>query len=277
MRDHTDKRMTVLDAIAGAMHADPFSVLGPHVERGRLTIRTCLPKADAVSVVRDGSPPVEMTKSHPAGVFEATIPDASDTGLDYRLRVTYPGNYTADVDDPYRFGRVITDYDLYLFGEGNHTRIHDKLGAHPMTLGSTDGVHFAVWAPNAARVSVVGDFNDWDGRVHPMRNLGVSGVWEIFVPSARLGHRYKFELRTRTGEIVIKADPFGFEFEVPPLSASIVSSPAHEWRDAEWMDRRVDAGSWFERPMAIYEVHLGSWARVPKGTRGAGDAVATAT
>ena len=262
MRDRPNKMLTVLDAIAGALHADPFSVLGPHVERGQLTIRACLPRAEAVSVLRDGLPPIAMTKRHPVGVYEVTMPDTADVHVDYRLRVTYPGNFTADVDDPYRFGRVITDYDLYLFGEGNHTRIHDKLGAHPMTLGSTDGVHFAVWAPNAARASVVGDFNDWDGRVHPMRNLGVSGVWEIFIPTARLGHRYKFELRTRTGEIVIKADPFGFEFEVPPLSASIVSSPAHEWHDAEWMDRRVDAGSWFERPMAVYEVHLGSWARV---------------
>ena len=100
-----------------------------------------------------------------------------------------------------RYGRIITDYDLYLFGEGNHTRIHDKLGAHPMTIGSTEGVHFAVWAPNATRASVVGDFNGWDGRVHPMRLLGVSGVWEIFVPAAAIGNRYKFELRTRAGEI----------------------------------------------------------------------------
>ena len=269
---------SLLDAIAGAFHPDPFSVLGPHVERGRLVIRTCLPAAEAVSVIRNGQAPVVMTKSHPAGVYEATFPETPDAGIDidYRLRVTYPGSYTAEIDDPYRYGRVITDYDLYLFGEGNHTRIHDKLGAHPMTIGSTEGVHFAVWAPNATRASVVGDFNDWDGRVHPMRRLGVSGVWEIFVPSGRLGHRYKFELLTKTGEILIKADPFGFEFEVPPLSASIVSSPAHEWGDAEWMDRRADAGSWFERPMAIYEVHLGSWARVPngdpKGDPKAGDA-----
>jgi 1,4-alpha-glucan branching enzyme len=265
MREQTAKPTTFLDAIAGARHADPFAVLGPHIEQGRLTIRTCQPKADAVSVLRDGQPPLPMTKAHPVGIFEVTIPDADSTSLDYRLRITYPGNYNADIDDAYRFGRVITDYDLYLFGEGSHTRIHDKLGAHPMTLGATDGVHFAVWAPNAHRVSVVGDFNDWDGRVHPMRNLGVSGVWEIFLPTARLGHRYKFELRTRTGEIVIKADPFGFQFEVPPLSASIVANPAHEWHDAEWMDRRVDAGSWFERPMAIYEVHLGSWAREEGG------------
>ena len=225
---------TALEAIASARHADPFSVLGPHVEHGLLTIRTCLPAAEAVSVLVDGEAPLAMTRTHPVGIYEATLPEPAAHGgsFDYRLRVTYPGGYNADVDDPYRFGRVITDYDLYLFGEGNHTRIHDKLGAHPMTIGSTEGVHFAVWAPNATRVSVVGDFNGWDGRVHPMRRLGVSGVWEIFVPTAAIGNRYKFELRTAEGAIIVKADPFGFEFEVPPLSASIVSRPAYDWGDA---------------------------------------------
>ena len=174
---------TVLDAIAGARHPDPFSVLGPHLEHGHLTVRVCLPAAESVSRCC----PMAASRSRrrraiPAGVFEAAIPGAEDTACTIGLSVTYPGGYVAEIDDPYRFGRVITDYDLYLFGEGNHTRIHDKLGAHPMTLGSTEGVHFAVWAPNATRVSVVGDFNDWDGRVHPMRRLGVSGVWEIFVP-----------------------------------------------------------------------------------------------
>jgi 1,4-alpha-glucan branching enzyme len=252
---------TALEAIATARHADPFSVLGPHVESGRLTIRACLPAAEAVSVTRTNAPPFEMTKRHPAGVYEASLPDASEI-LDYRFRVTYPGGYTAEVDDPYRYGRVISDYDLYLFGEGTHTRIYDKLGAHPMRIGSADGVHFAVWAPNAVRASVIGDFNDWDGRVHPMRRLGNSGVWEIFVPAATVGHRYKFELRTRHGEILVKADPFGFGFEIPPLSASIVTRADHEWGDHEWMAARANAASWLERPMAIYEVHLGSWARM---------------
>jgi 1,4-alpha-glucan branching enzyme len=255
--------MSRLDAIAGARHADPFSVLGPHIERGTLTIRAYLPSAQSMSVVREGAAPLDMIRRHPAGVFEATIEGVPDVP-DYRLRVTYPGGYTTDIDDPYRYGRVITDYDLYLFGEGNHARIYDKLGAHPMTLGSSVGVHFAVWAPNAFRASVVGDFNHWDGRVHPMRQLGASGVWEIFVPAAKLGDRYKFEMRTRAGEILIKSDPFGFGFEVPPKSASIVTSTEHAWQDDEWMGRRPEAGSWFQRPMAIYEVHLGSWARVPE-------------
>jgi 1,4-alpha-glucan branching enzyme len=253
--------MTAFDAIAAARHSDPFSVLGPHVEDGHLTIRACLPAAEAVSVTRDGAAPIRMTRRHPAGVYEASLPDASEI-TDYRLRVTYPGGQTAVVDDPYRYGRVLTDYDLHLFGEGSHTRIYDKLGAHPMTIGGAEGVHFAVWAPNAVRVSVVGDFNGWDGRVHAMRRLGSSGVWEIFVPAAAIGLRYKFELRAKHGEILVKSDPFGFAFEVPPLSASIVSRADHEWADGEWMTRRADAGAWFERPMAVYEVHLGSWARV---------------
>jgi 1,4-alpha-glucan branching enzyme len=253
--------MTALDAIAAARHADPFSVLGPHVERGRLTIRACLPAAEAVSVMRAGAAPVPMTRRHPAGIYEAALPETEEIA-DYRLQVTYPGGHTTVVDDPYRYGRVISDYDLYLFGEGNHTRIYDKLGAHPMTIGPTAGVHFAVWAPNASRTSVVGDFNGWDGRVHTMRLLGSSGIWEIFVPAAKVGHRYKFELRTREGRILVKADPFGFAFEVPPLSASIVTQPGHEWQDDEWMEQRKAAESWFERPMAIYEVHLGSWARM---------------
>jgi len=252
---------TTLDAIASGEHSDPFSVLGPHVENGGITIRACFPTAEAVALTRNGSTPVPMTRTHPAGIYEASLTDVT-TVPDYRLRVTYPGHRVEEVDDPYRYGRVITDFDLYLFGEGNHTRIASKLGAHPMTIGSTAGVHFAVWAPNAARVSVVGDFNAWDGRVHAMRRLAPSGVWEIFIPAAQIGHRYKFELRTRHGEILVKSDPFGFGFEVPPLSASIVSRLEHAWGDDDWMDRRQDQESWFQRPMAVYEVHLGSWARV---------------
>jgi 1,4-alpha-glucan branching enzyme len=252
-----------LNAIATGRHTDPFSVLGPHIEKGRLVIRACLPAAEKVSVTRDGLSPIDMMRRHPAGVFEAVLPDER-TVVDYRLRVTYPGGSAVDVDDPYRYGRVLSDYDLYLFGEGKHTRIYDKLGAHPMTIGTATGVHFAVWAPNAARVSVVGDFNGWDGRVHAMRHLGVSGVWEIFVPAAAIGHRYKFELRSKHAEILVKSDPFGFAFEVPPLSASIVCRADHTWRDDEWMRERAAFESWFERPMAIYEVHLGSWARIPE-------------
>jgi 1,4-alpha-glucan branching enzyme len=250
------------DAIVEARHADPFGVLGPHVEGEQLIIRAFLPAADSVAVAISGMPPIEMARRHAAGLFEASMPAQGDIP-DYRLQVAYPGGVTAEIDDPFRYGRVLSDYDLYLFGEGNHTRIYDKLGAHPMTIGTARGVHFAVWAPNARRTSVVGDFNHWDGRVHPMRSLGSSGVWEIFIPAAHEGQRYKFEMLSQTGELLLKTDPFGFRFEVPPLSASIVCRPEYQWGDAEWMRAREAQSSWFHRPMAIYEVHLGSWARVP--------------
>ena len=159
--------------------------------------------------------------------------------------------------------RVISDYDLYLFGEGNHTRIYDKLGAHAVTIDGVAGVHFGVWAPNARRVSVVGDFNGWDGREHPMRHLGASGVWDAFIPAAQEGQRYKFELQTRHGSLLLKSDPYGVAFERPPATASIICRPDYAWQDDDWMRNRASRDSWFHRPMATYEVHLGSWARIP--------------
>jgi 1,4-alpha-glucan branching enzyme len=258
-----DRDSAAIEAIANARHHDPFSVLGPHVRRGALTIRAMVPGAEAVSLTRNGGQPLDMTRRHDAGVFEAVISGTTQV-IDYRLRAQYPGGHVVEIDDPYRYGRILTDFDLYLFGEGKHTRIYEKLGAHPMRVGEADGVHFAVWAPNASRVSVVGDFNNWDGRVHPMRSLGASGVWEIFVPAARLGQRYKFELLSRSGEVMLKVDPFAFAFEVPPLSASIVCNIDHQWQDGDWIQNRAHLNTWFDRPMAIYEVHLGSWMRVPE-------------
>jgi 1,4-alpha-glucan branching enzyme len=161
--------------------------------------------------------------------------------------------------------RVLTDYDLHLFGEGTFLRAFEKLGAHRVTAGGMVGIHFAVWAPNAAQVNLIGDFNGWDGRVHPMRNLGPSGVWEIFIPGLADGEKYKYEIRTRNGALVKKADPYAVSFEVPPQSASVVRDISnYVWRDAEWMATRESFNSWLERPMSVYEVHLGSWARVPE-------------
>ena len=160
--------------------------------------------------------------------------------------------------------RVISEYDLYLFGEGNHTRIYDKLGAHPVTVAGVAGVHFAVWAPNAHRVSVVGDFNNWDGKRHRMEAVGMSGVWAAFVPEAHTGSRYKFEIHPRAGGYFLKSDPYGFAFEIPPASASIVCDPRYDWHDQDWMQERAAQDSWFRKPMAVYEVHLGSWARIPE-------------
>ena len=159
---------------------------------------------------------------------------------------------------------LITDYDLYLFGEGNHTRIYDRLGAHPTTVDGVEGVHFAVWAPNATRVSVVGDFNSWDGRTHVMRPVGSSGIWATFVAEASEGQRYKYELQSRQGALLLKSDPYGFAFELPPATASVICRPEYDWQDADWMRQRASFNSWFDRPFATYEVHLGSWARIPE-------------
>jgi 1,4-alpha-glucan branching enzyme len=248
------------DALVAGRHGDPFALLGPHIENGHLVIRAYRPGAERMAVIRDGAEPVEMSMRSRAGVFEAELTTVNRITR-YTLRVTFPGGHVVDLEDPYRFSRFISEYDLYLFGEGKHTHLYDRLGAHVMRLDDVDGVHFAVWAPTAVRVSVVGDFNQWDGRVHPMRALVPSGVWEIFIPSAGRGHRYKFEIRTRAGDVLLKSDPFGFAFEAPPLSASIVCQPHHDWQDRDWMRDRADLGAWLDKPMAVYEVHLGSWQR----------------
>jgi 1,4-alpha-glucan branching enzyme len=251
------------DALADARHGDPFSVLGAHREQDHVVVRTILPAAESVEVVPEGLEPVAMQRAHASGIYEGVLPGNGDVPA-YRLRVTFPGGHIAEIEDPYRFDRVITDFDLYLFGEGRHTRIYERFGAHLMTLNGVQGVHFAVWAPNAQRMSVVGDFNSWDGRVHPMRHLGTSGVWEIFIPAATVNQRYKFEMLTRNGHLLAKIDPYGRAFEVPPLSASIICDISHEWTDDEWMASRDSQESWFKRPMAAYEVHLGSWMRIPE-------------
>jgi 1,4-alpha-glucan branching enzyme len=250
------------EALAGARHSDPFSVLGPQQEAGGVVIRTFQPTAERVEAVGPVGP-VEMER-HPTGVFEARFPDTPAI-FDYRLRITYPDGHTVEIDDPYRYGRVITEYDIYLFSQGKHTRIYDKLGAHLMRIGEADGVHFAVWAPNAERVSVVGDFNGWDGRRHTMRRLGPTGVWEIFLPGLSEGERYKFEIRSSLhGELLLKTDPYGFRFELPPRSAAIVARREHVWGDAQWFVDRAGRNAWFKHPVATYEVHLGSWARIPE-------------
>jgi 1,4-alpha-glucan branching enzyme len=250
------------DALSGARHPDPFSILGPHVEAGAVAIRAYHPSARLVEIVRDGRA-VEATR-HAGGIFEAVFPDAGAI-FDYRIRITYPDGQAMVIDDPYRYGRVITEYDVYLFSQGKHTRIYDRLGAHPMRIGDADGVHFAVWAPNADRASVVGDFNAWDGRVHPMRRLGPTGIWEIFIPGMAEGDRYKFEIRSSLhGELLLKTDPFGFSFEIPPLTAGVVTGLDYQWQDAQWLTDRANANAWFDKPMATYEVHLASWMHVPE-------------
>ena len=260
-----------LEAIARGTSHDPFAFLGPHetTSGGRRSaiVRTMQPAASHVElVVHPSARRTPMMLRHPDGLFEATVPlESAIHDMDYRLRVAEPGGGTREIDDPYRYGQVLSDFDLHLFSEGTHYRAWDMLGAHCINVGTTRGVHFAVWAPNAQRASVIGDFNRWDGRAHPMRKLVPSGVWELFVPDLPDGTRYKFEVRTTGGHLLHKADPYATWFETPPNTASVVwTGSKYEWRDGDWMRDRPSAHGWRERPMSVYEVHLGSWRRVPE-------------
>ena len=260
-----------LRALVEARLRDPFALLGPHRGDAGTTIRAFHPTARAMQLRLVGTGELRpMSRVDPAGVYEVLVPgdgsaDADGSTPDYRLRITFPGAHVVEIDDPYRYGRVLTDFDLHLFGEGTHRRAYDKLGSHRIHVGAATGVHFAVWAPDAERVSVIGDFNWWDGRVHPMRALMPSGVWEIFIPDLPDGQKYKFEIRARGGTILKKSDPYAFAFEVAQQSASVVRDiSGYQWRDHEWMAARPDRNRWLDRPMAIYETHLGSWARVPE-------------
>jgi len=257
-----------VDAIVAGTSDDPFAVLGRHrvIVDGKpaLLVRTMQPAASDVQLVTDDRV-YGMQRRRPDGLFEATLPfEGRPEDFAYRFRVR-EGGVTRDVIDPYQFGQVLTDFDLHLFGEGTHYRAWEKLGAHRLSIGSVTGVHFAVWAPNAQRVSVIGDFNHWDGRAHVMRRLVPSGVWEIFVPDLTDGDCYKFEVRTTAGHLLHKADPYARRFEVPPNTASIIwTDSRYEWRDQDWLTDRASHDTWRERPMAVYEVHPGSWRRVPE-------------
>jgi 1,4-alpha-glucan branching enzyme len=260
-----------IEAIVRGLHADPFAVLGPHQLAEGLAIRAFWPGARGIEVLGnlERLPPQvvpagrPMTRLHAEGLFELVLAGATRE-VDYRLRITAADGTSFDLDDPYRYGPVLTDFDLHLLAEGTHVRAFDKLGARVITHGIRQGVHAAVWAPNARRVSIVGDWNGWDGRVHPMRFT--SGYWEIFLPGLGVGDRYKFEVVGADGRIVLKADPCGRYFETPPRTASIVwSSENYTWQDDAWMTERARHAGWTKRPMSIYEVHLGSWKRADDG------------
>jgi 1,4-alpha-glucan branching enzyme len=268
-------RPNPIAALGRGTNADPFSVLGPHQDtrdgKPALVVRFLNPEAEEVDLLAavEGAP-LRMVRREGTDVFEAIVRGWSGDPLtlDYRLHVRWKDGQAGDVDDAYRFGRVLTDFDLHLFGEGTQLRAYEKLGAHVMQFGPVTGVHFAVWAPNAQRVSVVGDFNRWDGRVHPMRLLLPHGVWEIFIPGIGPGDKYKFEIRTKSGTVFAKTDPYGMRYELPPRSASIVAgNDRYAWRDEAWIAERGRQNSWLDRPMSIYEVHLGSWARGADGER----------
>ncbi len=247
-------------------HGDPFSVLGPHREAGdRVSVRAFLPHAREVSAVadRDPGPEQHLESVHASGLWAGRITLGASGG--YRLRVTDHEGRVHEIEDPYRFPPTLSDYDLHLLGEGTHYRVYDKLGAHRARVDDVEGVIFAVWAPNAKRVSVVGDWNDWDGRRHPMRLHPGNGIWELFLPGVAEGARYKYEILGRSGEpLALKADPLAFAFEpdVPRTASVVYDLDGYEWRDGEWMQARAQRVA-RETPMAIYEVHLGSWRRKP--------------
>jgi 1,4-alpha-glucan branching enzyme len=253
-----------IDAIIGAYHGAPFDVLGPHPVPGGVAVRAFLPQAGQVAVVIDGRP-AAMTRVHPEGFFEAVIPDAS-LPLAYQLEIDPGDGRPYRIHDTYAFLPTLTDFDAHLLAEGTHLRMYEKLGAHLAEMEGVQGVRFALWAPNAQRVSVVGNFNQWDGRRHPMRFHDGNGIWELFIPGLGQGELYKYELKTHyAGYMVTKADPVGFFSELRPNTASIVwNIDTHTWQDADWMATRR-ARHAYDAPISIYEVHLGSWRRKGEG------------
>jgi 1,4-alpha-glucan branching enzyme len=208
-----------------------------------------------------GNGAVELVESGEAGLFEGLAEGAS-LPVRYRLEVHYADGDVATLRDPYSFLPTLGDVDLHLIAEGRHEELYRRLGAHPRELDGARGVAFAVWAPAARSVSVVGDFNAWDGRLHPMRSLGSAGIWELFVPEVESGAHYKFEVRGQDGTLRLKADPLAFAAEEPPKTASVVFASGHRWADSEWIDRRRAAAP-HAGPLSIYEVHLGSWRLNP--------------
>ena len=276
-----------LDSFLAAKNASPHTFLGMHhARKGKtdgLVVRAFVREAASCAVVdldatnaarasSDGQTHItvlyEMEQLAPEGFFEVFIPRCTEF-FKYQIRATMHGGDMRQFWDPYSFLPTISDHDLYLFNEGNDHLVYNKLGAHLVTNNGIPGVSFAVWAPSAARVSLVGNFNHWDGRYHPMRPLGVSGVWEIFIPGLREGELYKYEIYDQSNRLRLKVDPYGTRFEGPPNNASIVcDTRRHKWNDAPWLAARRARANKPDQPMSIYEVHLGSWKRkVEDGNR----------
>ncbi|GAC1342311.1 MAG: 1,4-alpha-glucan branching protein GlgB [Acetobacteraceae bacterium] len=260
-----------ISALVEGRHGDPFALLGPHAEGGAITVRVFLPRADAVEAIdAAGKVLARLTQVHDAGLFEGVLPDAGP----YRLRVQTHG-ITYEAEDPYRFGPTLGDLDLHLLTEGRHRDLAHVLGAHPAVCDGVAGVRFAVWAPNARRVSVVGDFNFWNPTRHPMRKHHGAGVWDIFVPGVQHGALYKYDLIGPGGETLPqKADPVAWAAERPPATGSIVANPAqHAWTDAAWMQRRA-AAQMPRAPISAYEVHAASWLPAAEQGESGWDALA---
>ena len=256
-----DATAAELEELLAGRLADPHSFLGAHTTDGGVLVRTFRPGVGGVRVLPDGHDPVELELAHAGGVWAGVVRDAK-LPLRYELETTYDDGRVERGRDPYSFLPTVGSLDLHLAGEGRHERLYELLGAHPREVDGAEGVSFALWAPNARAASVVGDWNRWDARLHPLRSLGASGIWELFLPGLEPGARYKFALLTRDGSVRLKADPYALRAEVAPASASIVHRSEHIWRDADWQEQRR-AGEPLAAPMSVYEVHLGSWRRDP--------------
>jgi 1,4-alpha-glucan branching enzyme len=251
------------EALLRGESAEPHVFLGAHPAPGGIVIRAFSPYALRATAVFSSGQRVGMRRTNPRGLFEASLPGA-----------TFPVSYSFEFEnesaswtsgDPYRFLPTLDREELARFGAASHRALWNLLGAHVRTVEGESGVSFSVWAPNARSVSVIGDFNGWNRLLHPMRSMGSSGVWELFIPGMGAGERYKFSVLGADGVVRDKADPYGRQFEVRPASATIVEQPQHRWGDGQWMARRA-RHDWYHEPMSIYELHLGSWRRHDDGT-----------
>lgn len=256
-----------MEAIVGGYHGDPFRVLGPHSEsesKGKTTVwkvTTFQPQAASVEILLAGGAEA-MERAHPHGIFAHS---GSTSPGHYRLRITDYAGHSYEMEDPYRFPPILSDFDIHLHGEGTDSETYNKMGAHGAEVDGVRGIRFAVWAPNAEVVFVVGDFNEWDPRRNPMR-LRNGGIWEIFIPGVQNGAAYKYFVKSKYhGYQQLKSDPYGFYMEVPPKSASIVwDVESYQWNDDAWLEERGKK-DWLKEPISLYEVHLESWMRDPAG------------
>ena len=252
-----------VDALVQGIHNNPHHILGMHECIDNLYINAYLPGAKVVNAIEVSTrKKYTLVSERVPGFFSVVIKDKKP--FEYKLNVRFDNGDEVTYFDPYVFEPVIDPIDISLFNEGKHYSIYEKMGAHPMTVDGVEGVLFAVWAPNADRVSVVGNFNNWDGRRHPMRKLDYSGIYELFIPGKLVGEIYKYEIKAKSGQVFMKSDPYAFSSEVRPANASRIVDISYKWKDAAWMEKRENKNT-DEQPMAIYEMHLGSWKRPTDG------------
>ena len=252
-----------VDALVQGIHNNPHHILGMHECIDDLYINAYLPGAKVVNAIEVSTrKKYTLVSERVPGFFSVVIKDKKP--FEYKLNVRFDNGDEVTYFDPYVFEPVIDPIDISLFNEGKHYSIYEKMGAHPMTVDGVEGVLFAVWAPNADRVSVVGNFNNWDGRRHPMRKLDYSGIYELLIPGKLVGEIYKYEIKAKSGQVFMKSDPYAFSSEVRPANASRIVDISYKWKDAAWMEKRENKNT-DEQPMAIYEMHLGSWKRPTDG------------